>query len=413
MKEFFIIQNSGIADIRNLRLLGLSDKGENKDAIGMFGSGFKYSLALLARLDALPIIFLGKERLSFSIENDEIFYSFRGEKTPSSIHINFGKYDWTDPWFALRELICNAYDVNGSFKVKTTEEPPITDDTTTVCVPINMKISLAIANISNRLLWDKTPIHENVFGKIYHGNGVFKKGVFVRDLEEKGKTLCYAYDANNLKLSESRSCDQRDARYYIANIIGYASLEILIRLLREENALEKTLNIYCNNPNLQKAIHTVYGENAIPCSIRNVIIWNQLIENGFKPINVGEWLTFCDASMVRSPENVLGKNAATHAVKFTEHKDIFGIIAKINNIVFSNNSIPKVKWFENKIDCNGKTLKGFAEKDYIAFNVDYYGETSDFSKTVIEELGHYHANVNDGRGLTELLLDKIVKAYKL
>lgn len=119
-------ETPGLIDIRALTVMGLSAKPNTKSPIGMFGTGLKYSVAVLCRLGASPVLWIGEESHTFTLKRDE----FRGSefnhirckvKNPRLARpryyslpftTEYGKF-W-EPWMVFRELHSNTLDENGS-----------------------------------------------------------------------------------------------------------------------------------------------------------------------------------------------------------------------------------------------------------------------------------------------------------
>lgn len=110
--DWLRIRNAGEMDPNALFLLGASSKRGDNSKIGFFGSGAKYALAVLLREDVAVRVFSGEREIPITLEGVD----FRGQGfrrividgQPTSFTTNMGP-TW-EPWFALRELICNAID---------------------------------------------------------------------------------------------------------------------------------------------------------------------------------------------------------------------------------------------------------------------------------------------------------------
>ena len=116
-----IFENRGEADILALVTFGVSVK-EGDNPIGMFGTGFKYALAVILRDGGSVSAFIGEEEHQFGVEKVEV----RGRQisfvtvirvgieevsTRLGFTTDLGK-NWL-PWMAYRELYCNARDEGG------------------------------------------------------------------------------------------------------------------------------------------------------------------------------------------------------------------------------------------------------------------------------------------------------------
>lgn len=116
-------QNDGLIDMRAVTTFGVSAKGDNKSAIGFFGTGLKYAIAVVLRNGGRVSVWRGLEEYSFSVVQEEI----RGEEfgivqishpgreegpRPLGFTTHLGAR-W-EPWMAFREVYCNMLDEGGS-----------------------------------------------------------------------------------------------------------------------------------------------------------------------------------------------------------------------------------------------------------------------------------------------------------
>jgi len=108
-------QNEGLIDLRALKTFGVSAK-DNPSAIGYFGTGLKYALAILLREGCKVHLYRGKRKYTFAVKptkirNDKFqIITMNGEELAFTTAL--GK-DW-DLWQAFRELWCNTTDEHGT-----------------------------------------------------------------------------------------------------------------------------------------------------------------------------------------------------------------------------------------------------------------------------------------------------------
>jgi hypothetical protein len=122
-----VFENPGEIDVRAIRTFGVSAK-ENADAIGFFGTGLKYSIAILLREGMSIEIISGLERFVF--QKKEV--AMRGQ-TFEVITMNGEEMSFTTRlgvnwkiWQAFRELYCNCTDENGkAFLLEDVDEPEV------------------------------------------------------------------------------------------------------------------------------------------------------------------------------------------------------------------------------------------------------------------------------------------------
>jgi len=121
--------NNGYFDIRSMMTFGISAK-ESDDAIGYFGTGFKYAVAIILKNGGKISVKTGNEVYEFTSKTEEI----RG-KSFDVVYMNGQQAGFTTrlginwkPWMAFRELYSNCLDENGTCS----ESPENTDTVITV-----------------------------------------------------------------------------------------------------------------------------------------------------------------------------------------------------------------------------------------------------------------------------------------
>jgi len=125
--KYFVFENPGVIDARSITTFGVSSKDNAATAIGFFGTGLKYAIAILLRNGCGITIHSGTNKFTFGVEVQKIRHD---EFTIVTMQTNRGKPEklgfttelgkgW-EVWQALRELHCNCVDENGkSYEVDT------------------------------------------------------------------------------------------------------------------------------------------------------------------------------------------------------------------------------------------------------------------------------------------------------
>lgn len=120
-----VFETPGLIDVRAFTIMGAHAKPNSANPIGYFGTGLKYAIAVLVRLGAEPVVWIGKDRLSFSSKKS----TFRGSplETIKMTVRKFGNVRSTSyelpyttaygknwkVWQAFRELESNTRDEGG------------------------------------------------------------------------------------------------------------------------------------------------------------------------------------------------------------------------------------------------------------------------------------------------------------
>ena len=130
-----VFKNKGEVDIRAIVTSGVSAKGS--DAIGYFGTGACYSIAIILRLGGNITIHSGDAEYEFSVTTSTIrgkdFNIVTMNKKELGFTTELGR-DW-EPWMAVREVLCNAKDEGGEwYEIEDTEEVSPEEGTTMIVV---------------------------------------------------------------------------------------------------------------------------------------------------------------------------------------------------------------------------------------------------------------------------------------
>lgn len=244
-KVFFM--NNGMFDLRGMLTMGLSAK-QKDDAIGFFGTGFKYAVAIILRsLGTIKITTKGHDGIFYCYEfytNREIFRDqevdfiyIRDHATGESISANFTTkmgINW-QPWQALRELYCNCTDENGLIA---TEYQPGFD---TVIEVECSQIAQAFANIDTYILKKQEPIHKCGDVEIYDSPSdyIYYRGVAVLKVEK----AAFTYNIRSfIELTEDRTVKHEwAAKYAIQRAIQSTENEKVIEVAVQADCFERDL----------------------------------------------------------------------------------------------------------------------------------------------------------------------------
>ncbi len=152
-----VFQNKGLIDLRCIETMGVNVK-DNDNAIGFFGTGLKYALAVFLRTGHKVSLFHGTDLIEFGLQDEVI----RG-KTFQVITMNGQRLGFTtelgkkwELWMAFRELYCNARDEGGE-TYETDEVIPLAY-TTTFVVQGGRELA-AVWQQRDQVVLSSTPIH--------------------------------------------------------------------------------------------------------------------------------------------------------------------------------------------------------------------------------------------------------------
>ena len=198
-------RNPGVIDPASITTFGVSSK-EKAGAIGFFGTGLKYAIAILLREGCRVTIHTGGERLEFGTErarvrvDDFTFVTMNGQRLGFTTEL--GK-TW-EMWAAFRELYCNCVDESGTvYEVDADDNTNLTDAETLITVE-----GEAFRDVWARrseIILDKKPAirHEGVHICPGASEYLFYRGVRVAKLDQPSM---FTYDIQRkIDLTEDRT----------------------------------------------------------------------------------------------------------------------------------------------------------------------------------------------------------------
>lgn len=234
-KVFFM--NNGDFDVRAMCISGVSAK-DSSDAIGYFGTGFKYAVSIVLRLGGKITVQTISGTYEFTSKQEEIRGKAFDLVCCNGVECGFTTrlgVNWK-PWMAFRELYCNAKDEGGE-----TSDTINLDYDTVISVECS-EIFSAHQNINDYFLVNKTPVasishRADIYD--FKSQFIYYKGVAVSD-ESSG--LGFTYNINSpIELTEDRTM-----KYGCASIIIGAWLacddEKLIRRMLTSRSKESELD---------------------------------------------------------------------------------------------------------------------------------------------------------------------------
>jgi hypothetical protein len=237
-----IFRTQGLLELDALMVMGLSAKPASNSPIGMFGTGLKYAIAVLARNDIKVEIIIGTDRwvvekqvsafrnviydaiILKNLSNGEV------KKLPFTTHLGV---NW-ELWGALIELYCNTIDEQGVMYTTELVVPNLIDQT--FIIVYGNEFSGLFNNRFTEGIFIEGKRHESSGVEIIDkpSNYIFYRGVRVMSLPH---TSLFTYNIlSPLRLTEDRTIPETEM-YLIKSIITKE-----IRTSNDKNMLEKILN---------------------------------------------------------------------------------------------------------------------------------------------------------------------------
>jgi hypothetical protein len=240
MKKYILIQNDGEIETNSFELIGASTKRGEHGKIGFFGSGLKYSIAYMMRQGIEFRVFSGENELKFTTHPEQLkghtFDRICINDTPTSYTVTMGP-TWTEDWFVLREIYCNAIDESNCQLIKETDAVNSVEGKTRIYIELTQKLQSIIDNWDRYFSDEREPFFTNedtytsfigtediegrnkqkviVFNKTE--GVIYRKGVrcYVR------KGLLFDYHFEFLNINEDRTAKSiAGMSYCIAYLIG-------------------------------------------------------------------------------------------------------------------------------------------------------------------------------------------------
>ena len=223
-----VFKNEGEIDERAIKVQGCSVKKE--DAIGFFGTGLKYAIAVLLRegiglkiYSGLKEIVFEKKPVNISGKNFDIV-TMNGDELGFTTEL--GK-NW-ELWQAMREIYCNCTDEGGEIFKAESVKPQKGFTTISVDGP---EFEALYDNIGLYILQGKPDIEtDNGDIRLAHTHSVFYKNVRVID----GLSCMFTYNIKNkIDLTEDRT-----AKY---NFQISREVSKIISKIKDKSILERIL----------------------------------------------------------------------------------------------------------------------------------------------------------------------------
>lgn len=255
MKNYILIQNDGEIEINSFELIGASTKRGESGKIGFFGSGLKYSIAYMMRNGIDFKVFSGTNEIVFSLKSED----FRDKKfericingNPTSYTTSMGP-TWSEDWFVLREIYCNAVDESNCQLIKSTQTVAGVDGKTRIYVELTKNLEVVLNDWDSYFSDERTPkfcfdkAYTSYLGssdgsgpyniqpvKVYNKtNGtIFRRGVRVGT----NKRFMYDYEFQFVNINEDRTAKSNSAiSYAFSSMMGnMCNEDWCINVLRE------------------------------------------------------------------------------------------------------------------------------------------------------------------------------------
>ena len=249
--KYIEISNFSEIEVDALHLMGASDKRDDSNKIGMFGSGNKYSIAYLLRNKIEFHIYSGAKEIKIAtvvkMFRDKEFNVMTINGVETSITDALGK-DWKKEYI-IREFVSNAIDETG-FDYQIVDEIIPELGFTKIYVDYHAFNDVNLTEMFTFLRQDK-PIFECDELKIYRGvyNSVYRKGISVYKIEsnpyDKVKSMYkYDYDLANVEINEERQAYINRIGYEMSKSFKLLPSDIVYGIVTSKNSIDRDIIYY-------------------------------------------------------------------------------------------------------------------------------------------------------------------------
>lgn len=247
-----VFRNKGVIDPRSISTFGVSSK-EGEGAIGFFGTGLKYAIAILLRSGCDITIYAGTKKLEFGTRKEKVrvddFTFVTMNRKALGFTTEVGK-TW-EVWQAFREIYCNTLDEKGEFF--TAAEAP---------EPVEGETMIVVSGASFLKAWDERagivlegePLITLEHVEIRHGASehIYYRGIRALRL---AKPSLFTYNVTtNLELTEDRTIKHSfyADHYVAASLSKLEDKHVLQRVLTcSDDGFESGLNFANTEPSDQ------------------------------------------------------------------------------------------------------------------------------------------------------------------
>lgn len=383
--------NNSEIDPRSISTFGVSVK-ETENPIGFFGTGLKYSIAVLLRNNQKIEIYSGESRIVFAIDKQSIrgkefeFITMQiDDEAPQSIGFTteLGK-NW-EMWMAYREIACNCMDEGGVIE-QLVSKPALEAGKTKIIVSGDL-FERAYFDRCKYLLEDQAHfISNNMEIRNYSSSSFFYRGV---NVFHTSSPCLYTYNSNDkLDLTEDRTLK---SEYDYRRKISYAVLSSANKKFIKDIVTAKN-GFYENELDF-------HGWSVMPSEEFLSVVG--IVQN--------QSLTDLNETALRVWTDHTKTNASPKEITLTEvqKKSLRKALIFCSSIGFDIEGNYPIKFAESLGDgCLGLAYENTI---YIAERVFHLGGTKQLASTLIEEYLHLRHGWKDmTRELQSFLFDKIV-----
>lgn len=423
MKKYILIQNDGEIETNSFELIGASTKRDEKGKIGFFGSGLKYSIAYMMRKGIDFKIFSGLTELKFTTVNEQLKgkdfarICINGKET--SYTVTMGP-TWTQDWFVLREVYCNALDESTCQIVRETEYTQPSVGKTRIFIERTPELASVISKWDSYFAEDRIPLFTSE--KIYtcylgsEDESTFEQKVAVYDKDSgvlfrrgirvyQRDDYMYDYNFHGVSINEDRTARNPDGiAHAIVNLFSVFANEgwiksILRSAMDENRSMEYMALSFCD-------IHNPVNTLWIEFSQKNLLVVQELSGRYSEEVNMykGE-VFFVPASFARGLKKkqpdiqIMGMGNVVGNMSYTECSMSNKMNFLLQEVLNSLNEMRYPVPFDIiAADFDKEDVMGFADaknKKIVIAATTFDKGRREIAMTIMEETEHLRSGLAD------------------
>lgn len=265
--KYFVFESAGVIDPRSITTFGVSSKDNDQKAIGFFGTGLKYAIAILLRMDCGITIYSGGKKYTFGLFREkirnvefDIVTMSSDDDIPQKLGFTTELGKTWEMWQAFRELHCNCADENGaSYELdsKGVKFDRLDSSRTYVVVQGTAFEKTWLERV--QIILDSPPIAETSYANIHHGHSewIYYRGIRTHKLAQPA---LYTYNiVEQMSLTEDRTF--KFSWYvdtHVANAIANLQDESMIEhLICQEGMTSWEAHLTLGSQHLTHQLHRV------------------------------------------------------------------------------------------------------------------------------------------------------------
>ncbi len=418
---YFVIENDKEIDSRAFTLMGASTKRQDDSKIGFFGSGNKYSVALLMRENIHFKIFSGKKEIKFGKK----IVDFGGQRyeviiingKETSLTTEMGP-NWK-AWFAIREFYSNAID-EGEVRLNVSDEFEPKAGTTKIYIEKTEVLSDFFSNIQKYILTinaNRIATVDTRYGKVSlikkmdeESLVFYRKGIRI---EKSSKSCLYWYDFDKVDINESRTTkyshqpNERIASFYA--------------ITEDEQIIKNFIQNY--NGKYEEGLYWEYAD-ALSSAWERVLKGRRIYPQSVAMIS-GDFEAKANSIILptKLAKKISEEISSINVVGFSENEKYKALEKTSQEQQSIDSCLAEMKKFGYACNKNVLVAKFYAsdvvgcwdgKNDVIVLSREHFPDSIDkLLALMMEEYFHSEGQVDGQRSFVDFLIKEIIKCKKL